>query len=134
MNKNAKSVIISTIFLVICLLFLNKEPWIIGMLILFAIAVIFVVFPLVKKSLEITRHIMGEDEHGTLESVQAKVMSKSIYTPQGSLEKFNFVVFEKQNGERVELAIRQDEEYKIIFEGDEGVLTHMGRKYISFRR
>ena len=109
-------------------------PMTISGLIVLAIALIFVVLPLVKKSSETTRRILGEDEQGSPERVQAKVVSKSIYSPYHSLERFNFVIFETENGERIEMAIKNDEEYKMILEGDVGTLTHIGRKYLAFKR
>lgn len=111
-----------------------EEPMTISMLIVLAIVLIFVVIPLIKKSSETTKRIFGEDEHGNPETVQAKVVSKSIYSPYRSLENFNFILFEKNNGERIELAIKDDEQYKTILEGDIGMLTHIGKKYLSFKR
>lgn len=110
-----------------------KEPMTISSFIILVIVLIFVV-PLIKKSSDTTKFIFGENENGNPVTVHAKVLSKSVYSPYGSIENFNFILFEKQNGERIELAIKDDEQYKMILEGDIGMLTHIGKRYISFKR
>ncbi len=111
-----------------------KEPMIISFLIVFAIAFIFIVIPILNKSSQTTKEVFGENENGNNEIANAKIVSKKIYSPVGSIERFNFVIFEKQNGERIELAIKDDEQYKMMLEGDFGTLTHLGKRFISFIR
>ena len=111
-----------------------REPMIISFLIVFAIAFIFVIIPMLKKSAQTTKEMFGENEIGNEEIVNAKIVSKKTYSPVGSIEQLNFVIFEKQNGERIELAIKDNEQYKMMLEGDFGTLTHVGKRYISFVR
>ncbi len=111
-----------------------REPMIISFLIVFAIVFIFIIIPMLNKSSQTTKEVFGENEEGKEETVKAKIVSKKIYTPVGSIERFNFVIFEKETGERIELAIKDDEQYKMMLEGDLGALTHIGKRYISFLR
>lgn len=111
-----------------------KQPMIISFLIIFAVVFVFIVIPMLNKSSQTTKEIFGENENGSKETVEAKIVSKKIYSPVGSIERFNFAIFEKQNGERIELAIKDDEQYKMMLEGDLGTLTHIGKKYVSFVR
>ena len=111
-----------------------KEPMIISFLIIFGIVFVFVVIPILKKSFQTTKEVFGENETGEKEIEQAKIVSKKIYSPPKSIERFNFIIFEKQNGARIELAIKDDEQYKLMLEGDVGTLTHIGKRYISFIR
>ncbi len=111
-----------------------KEPMFISFLIIFAIVFVFIVIPMVTKSAKKTNEIFGINENGPVQTAKAKILSKKTYSPVGSLEKFNFVIFEKENGQRIELAIKDDEEYKMMLEGDFGTLSHIGKKYISFIR
>ncbi len=112
----------------------DKKPLIISVLIVFAFVFIFLVIPMLKKSSQKTKEIFGENEIGKPETVKAKIVFKKTYSPMGSIEQFNFVIFEKQNGARIELAIKDNEQYKMMLEGDEGTLTHTGKRYISFTR
>ena len=111
-----------------------KQPMIISFLVVFVIAFIFIIIPMLNKSSRTIREVFGENENGKEETVKAKIVSKKIYSPVGSIERVNFVIFEKQNGERIELAIKDDEQYKMLLEGDMGTLIHIGKKYISFIR
>ena len=139
MNKNAKLVIFSLSFCAACLCLMllignSSNAPIIGFLIVVAIVAALVVIPMLNKSSETTKNTFGENECGEEETVTAKIVLKKTYTPVGSIERFNFIMFEKQTGERIELAIKDDEEYKFLLEGDIGTLTHQGKKYISFIR
>lgn len=44
-----------------------------------------------------------------------------------------FVTFELQNGSRVELGVK-DSEYGMLAEGDQGLLTYQGTRYIGFEQ
>ncbi len=111
-----------------------RGPMTICFLIVFVIVFIFFGIPILNKSSKTTKEVFGENETSNKETVTAKILSKKIYTPIGSIEKFNFVIFEKQNGERIELAIKDDEQYKMMLVDDVGTLTHIGKRYISFIR
>lgn len=93
-----------------------KEPMIISFLIVFAIVFVFIVIPMLKKSSQTTKEVFGENESGKEETVKAKIVSKKVYSPIGSIERFNFVIFEKETGERIELAIKDYEQYKMMLE------------------
>lgn len=111
-----------------------KEPMLISFLIIFVMAFVFIVIPILSKSTKTNKEMFGENEIGDTVSVKAKIISKRIYTPRGSIERINFIVFEKESGDRIELAIKDEEQYKMMFEGDFGTLTHIGKRYISFKR
>ena len=44
-----------------------------------------------------------------------------------------FVTFELENGGRVELGVK-DSEYGMLAEGDQGLLTYQGTRYIGFEQ
>ena len=111
-----------------------QEPMAISALIVFAIAFVFVVIPILTKSSQTKKDVLGEAEQGNPKTYGAQIVSKKTYTPYGSIEQYNFVIFEKDNGERIELAIKNNDEYKLLLEGDHGILTHIGKRYISFER
>ncbi len=111
-----------------------RGPMTISFLIVFAIAFVFIILPMLKKSSQTSKEVFGENETGVPESTNAKIISKKIYSPTGSIERINFVIFEKDGGERVEFAIKDDEQYKMMLEGDCGTLTYVGKRYISFTR
>ncbi len=92
------------------------------------------ILPFILTSLKKSKEIFGENEEGTPQVQNAIIISKRIESPFGSMENFNFVVFEKENGERIELAIKNNEEYTLMHENDKGVLIHQGKKFISFER
>ena len=53
-------------------------------------------------------------------------MGSSTYTR-------HFVTFELENGGRVELGVK-DSEYGMLAEGDQGLLTYQGTRYIGFEQ
>ena len=44
-----------------------------------------------------------------------------------------FVTFELENGKRLELRVK-DREYGMLAEGDRGVLTYQGTRYLGFEQ
>ncbi len=96
--------------------------------------VIIIFIPFLLKSLRKTQEIYGDNENSVLDTQKSTIISKNIYSPYGSMENFNFVIFQKENGVRIELAVKDAEQYKMMFENDRGILTHKGKKFISFER
>lgn len=111
----------------------SREPLFVVFIILAALIVIFLI-PVLRKSSSVTEELCGDNEYGEQITARAKILSKSTYTPNWSVERMHFIIFEKENGERIEMVIKDDAEYKMMFEGDVGTLTHIGKKYISFTR
>lgn len=110
-----------------------RGPMLISFIVVFIIALPLVISVL-KKSSEKEKEILGDNEQGNICKTRAQILAKSSYIPRYLMEKVNFVVFEKSNGERLELAIKNFEEYKLMMVGDEGLLTHQGKRYISFKK
>ncbi len=110
------------------------EPLKITVLIIVGIAVVFVIIPILFKSSQKSKEVFGEKEFGIKETERAKIVSKHVYSPKGSIEQYNFVIFEKQSGQRIELAIKDDRQFRMMCENDSGTLTHIGNKFISFIR
>lgn len=108
-----------------------REPMLISFIVVFIIFLPFVISILNKCSKK-EKEILGENDYGTICKTKAQIVFKNSYIPRYLMEKVNFVVFEKTNGERIELAIKNFEEYKLMLVGDKGTLTHQGKRYISF--
>lgn len=109
-----------------------KESMIISILIVCAIALVFIVISIIIKSLQKSKKIFGKKIFGTKETECVKVVSKKIHFPKGLKEQHKLAVFEKQSGQRIELAIKDDRQFRIICESDSGTLTHVGNRFISF--
>lgn len=112
----------------------SENNWFIIPAILFAVIFIFIIIPVFKKASSVTKDLSGENEQGEVISEKAKIVYKKSYVPNYAIEKMNFVIFEKENGERIEMAIKDSEKYKLMLEGDSGILKHIGKKFISFYR
>lgn len=69
--------------------------------------------------------------------VEAKVLTKRTDVSGGGNDHrastWYYVTFEFVNGERFELSI-PDSQFGFLVEGDRGILTFQGNKYISFNR
>lgn len=67
----------------------------------------------------------------------ARIVSKRPHTWGGSgnssAHTSYYVTFEFEDGERLELPVR-DQEYGMMAEGDYGILTHQGTRFIDFQR
>ena len=101
---------------------------------LLLVVIVVLAIPILTKASQVNKDVLGENETGKPETVTAKIVQKKTYTPNYSVDRFNFVIFEKENGERIEMVIKNNEEYKLMIEGDVGKLTSIGKKYISFIR
>lgn len=80
--------------------------------------------------------IYGDDEYDTTtEENNAKVLARRTSPhPLNQTIMINMVVFELENGNRVELAIKDPNIYGIMVEGDCGTLKYTGKKFIGFER
>ncbi len=81
-------------------------------------------------------NIYGNDnDDNATENKSAKVIDKRTSPhPLDRTITINFVVFEFENRERVELAIKNNDIYNTIIKGDEGILTYKGKKFLRFER
>lgn len=81
-------------------------------------------------------NIYGDDEYrATTEEKNAKIIAKrSAPHPLSPTVIVNMVVFELENGSRVELAIKDSTTYGIMVEGDCGTLKYQGKKFVGFER
>ena len=81
--------------------------------------------------------IYGEDDNTAprIELNNVKIVAKrSTPHPINNTIMVNYIVFESEDGNRLELAIKDPNIYGIIVEGDIGTLTYQGKKFIDFRR
>lgn len=79
--------------------------------------------------------LYGSSEIGEKTCVKAKVVSKrTAPNPISPTVMVNWIVFEFNEGERLELAIRDSSIFGVIVEGDEGELEYQGKKFVDFRR
>ena len=44
-----------------------------------------------------------------------------------------YITFQTKSGERIEFSV-EDSEYGLLIEGDEGVLSYQGTRYLGFKR
>ncbi len=84
----------------------------------------------------VNNSIYGEDENGSVDKqFNVNVLRKrSTPHPLNNALMVNMIVFELDDGTRMELAIREEQKYSIIIEGDLGTLTYQGKKFIDFER
>ena len=64
--------------------------------------------------------------------VQARVVTKRMFAQAGAATSY-FITFEFLSGDRKEFHIRF-RDYGLIAEGDNGILTFQGTRFISFER
>lgn len=98
--------------------------------------VVVMAVPVFVMAIKNKRKIMGGDitNESTIIRCKAKIVSKNTYSPQGTLENIDFVIFQKESGERVKLAIENTDIYELMMLKDEGVLVYSGKRFISFHR
>ncbi len=66
--------------------------------------------------------------------IKAKVVNKINKNVNNYNDPFNHIIFEKENGERLEFALRDENIYNNIIVGDKGLLTFAGNAFIDFVR
>ncbi len=65
--------------------------------------------------------------------IKVKVVNKVNKTANYT-DPFNHIIFEKEDGERLNFALQDVQKYNDIVVGDEGLLTYAGRAFIDFVR
>ncbi len=98
---------------------------------------IFIVIPLaIYFAKRKEREIYGENSIGEIQiQNNVKVLSKScISHPRNLNHKVNIIIFELENNERLEFAIKDNITYEKILVGDSGNLHFRGKQFISFER
>lgn len=80
--------------------------------------------------------IYGDDEDGAAnEENNAKIVAKRTTPhPLNQTVMINTVVFELDDGMRIELAIKDSNAYGIMLEGDCGTLKYQGKRFVGFER
>ena len=118
-------------------------PTIVGLMgILIIIMVIALPFAVAKYKKH-NKEIYGDDEYGaTHEEKNAKIIARrsvphphlnqSPYVKQQVM--INMIIFELENGNRVEFAIKDPTTYETLIVGDCGTLTYQGKRFIRFER
>lgn len=78
---------------------------------------------------------INRNNKAPVNSVNAKVSGKRMEVSghQAGASTWYYVTFEEENGERRELCV-SGEIYGLLAEGDEGVLTYQGTRYLDFER
>ena len=79
----------------------------------------------VTKRMKVSGH-GGHTMVGTNTAMNMNRMGSSTYTNY-------FVTFELENGKRLELGVK-DPEYGMLAEGDKGILTYQGTRYLGFEQ
>lgn len=88
-----------------------------------------------KKAEETEAQIYGDDETGEINEEKAKILVRRTNPhPLNQSVQVNTVVFETTAGNRIELAIKDLNTYNLMIEGDEGILSYQGKRFIDFRR
>lgn len=83
----------------------------------------------------IVRHFRKKAENDRMpqETLRARVVSKRTDVWGDHATTSYFVTFELDTRARVEMQVK-GEEFGMLAEGDEGVLTHQGTRYLGFSR
>jgi hypothetical protein len=81
--------------------------------------------------LSVTRY--SKNSSAPLLKAQARVVGKRMRVSGDHAVTRYYATFEKETGERVELVMR-GEEYGLLAEGDEGMLTYQGEWFKGFNR
>lgn len=115
---------------------LDSETLIPIMMIIFLLIMIFAIPTGMALSKNVNNNIYGDGENeDTKEEKNAKIVARrSTPHPYNQTVLINKVVFELEDGSRVELAIKDPNTYGIMVEGDCGKLTYQGKKFIGFER
>ena len=115
---------------------LDSDVLIPAMLVMFLVIMIFAIPVGLAMGKKANKEIYGDDEYGVIkEERNAKVLARRTAPhPMNQAVMINMVVFELANGSRVELAIKDAQQYGIMIEGDCGTLTYQGKKFVSFER
>ncbi len=115
---------------------LDSEVFIPAMLVIFVVVMIFAIPAGVAMSKKTNNEIYGDNECGTIkEERNAKIVARTITPhPINKEVMVNKIVFELENGSRVELAIKDPNNYGVMVEGDYGTLKYQGKKFIGFER
>lgn len=108
-------------------------------IITFIILVVVLIFALpvgLNVAKKTNNNIYGDDEYEAIkEEKNAKIVAKRTTPhPLSPTVMINMVVFELENGNRIELAIKEPNTYGIMVEGDVGTLKYQGKKFVEFER
>ena len=69
------------------------------------------------------------------QKVQVKIICKfSTACPTLPTLQLNNVTFETEDGRRITLTIKSQGHYNYLVEGDEGILTYEGKRFVNFER
>lgn len=112
----------------------SSVPLIMGILF---VVIMIIALPIgIANGKKTTNAIYGDDsDQDHPQEKKAKVLAKRTSPhPLNQTIMINMVVFEFENGTRLELALKDQNEYGLLVEGDEGTLRYQGKKYISFNR
>lgn len=115
---------------------LNDESFLQMLLLIFGIGGVIVFFVVIAGAKKNDKQIYGGDNDDTelfrdRVRVVARRTSPHPMTPRIMV---NMIVFEKENGSRVELAIRDPAVFGTIVEGDKGILSYQGKRFVGFQR
>ncbi len=115
---------------------LKDDSLIPTMLIIFFVIMIIALPVGIAMSKKANNDIYGSDEYDEIKTERnAKIIARrSTPHPMNASVLVNMVVFELENGIRVELAIKDPNTYGIMVEGDCGTLKYQGKRFISFVR
>ncbi len=83
-----------------------------------------------------TKEIYGEDsDFSAKEQCFAVLIARRTAAhPLSPAVTVNTAVFEKEDGSRIELAIKDSEQFSLMVEGDKGLLYYQGKRFIDFER
>ena len=106
-----------------------------------AILVVFVIVTLaaipsgLAKGKKTNEEIYGVNNSEAEEVLKAKIIAKRNYPhPLSKTVTINAALFETANGNRIELAIKDPDIFSVMVEGDCGILSYQGKKFVSFER
>ena len=115
---------------------LDSEILIPAIFVVFFLIMIVAIPAGIAASKKANKDIYGDNEVGeTVKEATAKIVEKnSTAHPLSPTIMVNAIVFELENGNRVELAIKDSSVYGVLIVGDCGTLSYQGKKFVSFER
>ena len=115
---------------------LENEAFLPGLFVFLLSVFIFAIPTGLAMSKQNNNNIYGDNESGEIiEERNVKLIAKrTLPHPANHTIMINMVVFELSNGDRLELVIKDSSIYGVMMEGDNGILTYQGKKFLKFER
>ena len=116
---------------------LNNEYFFIIIVLGFLLGMVVLIFALPNMKQNADKKIYGEDDNDefNVTRLKATIVRKREQThPVDQTINVKYIVFEFENKQRVELAIKDNDVFATLLEQDEGILSYSNKRFIKFER